>query len=171
MNNQHFVRFDKEITNIVKGCALILMMLLHCYAESNYEVAVDFRDFIFRGFNDSFKICVWMFAFMVGYGYAFSKTKDLKYSLQHIKRLIIPYWTILFVFALPFCLDMVRENDLKVFIYNLFGITDTNGNAAVYLKFGWFVYFYIFSMLVMRFVSRFIDKHPVRNSIIAIAAF
>lgn len=171
MNNQVFVRFNKEITSIVKGVALILMMLLHCYAKSNYDVTLDYQYFLFSGFNYSFKICVWMFAFMVGYGYAFSKTKDLKYSLQHIKKLLIPYWVILFVFSLPFCMDMVRENGLKIFIYNLFGITDTNGNAPVYLKFGWFVYFYIFTMLVLPYVSRFIDKRPVRNSIIAIAGF
>lgn len=165
------VRFDKEITRIVKGFALIFMMLLHCYNKTNYDVALDYSYFPFYGINYSFKICVAMFTFMVGYGYAFSRTKDLKYGLQHTKRLIIPYWTILFLFSLPFCLDAVLENGLKIFIYNLFGITDTRWDTVVYLKFGWFVYFYIYAMVVMPFVSRFIDKRPVLNTIIAIIAF
>ena len=165
------VRFDKEITRIVKGFALILMMILHFYGQANYDVELNYQYSPFNECLRSFKLCVAIFTFMVGYGYAFSKTKDFKYSLQHIKKLLIPYWLILFVFSLPFCMDIVLQNNAKVFIYNLFGITDTNGNSAVYLKFGWFVYFFIYTMIVMPLVSRFIDKHPLRNSIIAIVLF
>lgn len=171
MENQPLVRFDKEISRIVKGFALILMMILHFYGQSHYDVELDFQFYPFFEFLRSFKICVAIFTFMVGYGYAFSKTKNLHYGLQHIKKLLIPYWIILFVFSIPFCMDIVLQNNVKIFVYNLFGITDTNGNAAVYLKFGWFVYFYIYSMVVMPFVSRFIDKRPIINSIFAIIFF
>lgn len=171
MENQRMVRFDKEITRIVKGFALILMMLLHCYNKTNYDVALDYTYFPFYGINYSFKICVALFTFMVGYGYAFSKTKDLKYGLSHIKRLLIPYWTILFLFSLPFCMDIVVDSGLKTFLYNLFGISDTRWDRVVYLKFSWFVYFYIYTMFVLPFVSRLVDKRPVCNSIIAIVAF
>lgn len=147
------------------------MMLLHCYNKSNYDVALDYSYFPFYGFNYSFKICVAIFTFMVGYGYAFSSSKDLTYGLQHIKRLLIPYWSILFFLAMPLCIDLVLESGPKLFFYNLFGITDTTGRSPVYLRFSWFIYFYIYAMIVMPWVSRFIDKHPPRNSIIAMGLF
>ena len=96
------VRFDKGMTAIIKGFAIIFMMLLHCYGSDNYDVALDYSRSLFTGESDMFKICVGMFTFMVGYGYAFSRDKDFKYSWRHIKKLLITFWTILFVLTLPF---------------------------------------------------------------------
>ena len=96
MGTQQFVVFDKGMTSIVKGFAIIFMMLLHCYGHENYDVSLNYDHALVDTFRSSFKVCVGMFVFLVGYGYAFSKTKDLNYSLQHIKKLLIPFWTILF---------------------------------------------------------------------------
>lgn len=163
-----YVRFDKGMTAIVKAFAIIFMIILHSYVRGAYDKAISYDYFINSGIHGSFKICVGMFTFMVGYGYAFSKTKDWKYSIQHIKKLLTPYWTILFLFSFPVCLNYVLENDLITFIYSLFGITD--GMDAIYLNYSWFVYFFIFAMIVMPFISRFIDKRPVRNTIITVIA-
>ena len=162
LHEEHYVRFDKSITQIVKGFALIFMMLLHCYGRENYDAIIDFsQSLVVPFFHPEFKICVGMFVFMVGYGYSFSIKKDWKYSLQHIKKLLNPFWTILFVFTFPFCFDSV-VHDFKISIYNLFGI-DSSFNY-----YSWFVYFFIFAMVVMPFISRFIDKKPIRNTIIVI---
>ena len=75
--------FGKDKTAIVKGIAIVFMMMLHC------------------GVADVLKLCVGIFTFMVGYGYAFAKVKDWRYSYLHIKKLLIPFWTILFVFTFP----------------------------------------------------------------------
>lgn len=159
-----YVRFDKGITKIVKGFALIFMMILHCYAIDNYSIKPDFSHSLVSSlFRSDFKICVGMFVFMVGYGYSFSKNKDWKYSLQHIKKLLIPFWTILLIFTFPFCFNSVAS-DIKTAIYNLFGI-DSKFNY-----FSWFVYFFIYAMITMPYISRYIDKKAVKNTIIVIVA-
>ncbi len=157
-----YVRFDKGMTAIVKGFAIVFMMLLHCYGADNYDVQLNYDHSLLTGASDMFKICVGMFCFMVGYGYAFSKDKDMKYSWRHIKKLLITFWTILFVFTLPFCVKEVANTDASILFYNLFGI---NSRFNYY---SWFVYFFIFAMIVMPFVSRFIDRKPVRNTAIVV---
>ena len=160
-----YVRFDKGMTAIVKSFAILFMMLLHCYGRSDYDVSLNFEHSLFAGVNDMFKICVGMFTFMVGYGYAFSRDKDFKYSWRHVKKLLITFWTILFVFTLPCCWKEVAHTDASILFYNLFGI---NSHFNYY---SWFVYFFIFAMIVMPFVSRLIDRSPVRNAVIIVVVF
>lgn len=81
--NSITLTFGKDKTAIIKGIAIIFMIMLHC------------------GVADVLKLCVGIFTFMVGYGYAFAKNKDWRYSLNHIKKLLIPFWTILLVFTFP----------------------------------------------------------------------
>lgn len=155
-----FVCFDKNMTNIVKGFAIVFMILLHCYEDVDYNPLVC--DFSLAGFYRVFKICVGMFTFMVGYGYAFSKTRDINYSISHIKKLLVPFWIILFIFSFPFCLSQLKNEKLLIIVYNLVGIDST------YNYFSWFVYFFIYAMMVLPLLSRFIDKRLVLNTIIVV---
>ena len=95
MKQPEYVTFDKKMTGIIKGVAILFMMFIHCY-QDNYDVSLDFS-YSLTGYEKVFKLCVGMYVFMVGYGYAFSKTKDFRYGLQHIKKLLIPFWVILFL--------------------------------------------------------------------------
>lgn len=156
------ITFGKDITLIIKGVAIIYMMLLHCYGRGLYLADVDFSHAPLAHVNDVFKICVGIFVFMVGYGYNFSKNKDTQYSLQHIKKLLIPFWVILFVFTVPVCLKSLKYYGTTALLFNLVGI-DSRLNY-----YSWFVYFFIYAMIVMPFASRFIDRDPLRNSTIAI---
>ena len=135
--NDMYVRFDKNMSSIVKGCAILFMMILHCYGRE-YLVTLNYDYAPISHWNGVFKICIGIFSFMVGYGYAFSKDKDMKYSWRHIKKLLITFWTILFVFTLPFCVKEVANTDASILFYNLFGI---NSRFNYY---SWFVYFFIF---------------------------
>lgn len=150
MKQPAYVTFDKQMTGIIKGVAILFMLLLHCY-QDNYDVSLDFS-YSLTGYSGFFKLCVGMYVFMVGYGYAFSKTKDLRYGFQHIKKLLKSFWVILFVFTLPFCFREVLNDDFKTLFYNLFGID------SHYNWYSWFVYFFIYAMLVMPFISRFSIK-------------
>ena len=78
-----------------------------------------------------FKLCVGIFTFMVGYGYAYSKNKDLKYSFLHIKRLLIPFWTILLM-ALPIIISKGDFN-LKTFLLNLIGVNSVYNYFALFI--------------------------------------
>ena len=149
------MRFDKEMTAIVKGVALIFMMFLHCYAKPHYDVALDYSNVPNPNLFGVFKVCIGIFAFMVGFGYSFSKNRNWNYAFTHIKKLLIPFWVILLVFTFPFCWDDVITCGWKKIVYNLFGI-DSRFNY-----YSWFVYFYIYAVMVMQFLSRVIDRSPV----------
>lgn len=94
--------FGKDKTAIIKGIAIIFMIMLHC------------------GVADVLKLCVGIFTFMVGY--AFAKVNDWRYSLQHIKKLLIPFWTILFVFTFPVMYAQGNLGEAKMILLNMFGI-------------------------------------------------
>lgn len=156
-----YVRFDKDMTNIVKGFAIIFMVKLHCYDCSKYDVPLNFdHAFIFA--HSGFNICVGLFAFLIGFGYAFSRTKDLFYGWQHIKKLMIPYLVIFFFFILPTCYQEFFSSGWKMMLYTLFGLD------VSFFYYNWFIYVFIYAMLVMPFFSRFIDKKPLQNALIAI---
>ncbi|MBQ9821743.1 MAG: acyltransferase [Muribaculaceae bacterium] len=154
------VRFDKEMTGIIKGFGILFMMFLHCF-DNTYDTPLDFT-YSLSSVHSVFKICVGMFVFMVGYGYSFSKTKDYHYGVQHIKKLLVPFWTILFLFTFPFCFTEVINDDYKRLFFNLFGID------SYYNWYSWFVYFFIFAMLLMPFIARYIDKKPVINTAVVV---
>lgn len=160
MVSKTYVRFDKEMTGIIKGFAILFMMFLHCF-DNTYDTPLDFTNSLNR-VHSVFKICVGMFVFMVGYGYSFSKTKDFHYGVQHIKKLIVPFWTILFLFTLPFCFNEVINDDIKRLLFNLIGID------SYYNWYSWFVYFFIYAMLLMPFITRYIDKKPVINTAVVV---
>lgn len=137
MDNTITLSFGKDKTAIIKGIAIIFMIMLHC------------------GVADVLKLCVGIFTFMVGYGYAFAKKKGWRYSLQHIKKLLIPFWTILFVFTFPVMYIQGNLGGAKMILLNMFGIN------SEYNWYSWFVAFYIYCMIIMPFISKVIDKKPI----------
>lgn len=157
------IRFDKDMTNIVKGFAILFMLILHCYDDYKYEVPLNY-DHAFWFAHDGFNICVGIFAFMIGFGYAFSRTKDLKYGWQHIKKLYIPYILIFLLFILPTCYKEYFASGWKMMLYTLLGFD------VRYFFYNWFIYVFIYAMVVMPLFSRLIDKNPLRNSLIAVVA-
>ena len=102
--NTMTLAFGKDKTAIVKGFAILFMIILHCGSSQGwYDVTIPAFN-TYQGLQKvfgTFKICVGIFTFMVGYGYAFSKNKDFKYSISHIWKMLLPFWIVLFVFTLP----------------------------------------------------------------------
>lgn len=151
------ISFGKDKTAIIKGIAIVFMIIHHCGIPGYYDVSLPFsnREFIVDSLK-TFKLCVGIFTFMVGYGYAFSKKKDFHYSWVHIKKLLIPFWTILFVFTFPVALYFDDMGEPFAVLLNLFGINS-------HLNwFSWFVAFFTYAMIVMPFLSRIINKKPIK---------
>lgn len=160
-----YVRFDRDMSSIVKGFAIIFMLILHGYSQYKYDVPLSF-EYANIPAHAGFNICVGMYAFMIGFGYAFSKTKDLKYGWNHIKKLMIPYLTIFVVFILPTCYHEFFSSGWKMMIYTILGLD------VKFYYYNWFIYVFIYAMLVMPVFARFIDKKPLRNTaILVIAAY
>lgn len=149
--------FGKDKTAIIKGIAIVFMITHHCGIPGFYDVRLPFfnHELIVDSFK-TFRLCVGIFTFMVGYGYAFSKTKDLHYSWVHIKRLLLPFWTILIVFTFPIALYFNEMGDAFSVFLNLLGINSRLN------WFSWFVTFFIYAMIVMPILSRIINKKPIK---------
>ncbi len=153
------IAFGKDKTAIIKGFAIVFMILLHVFGGAGWyenEIPMNHNEGLIR-FMHSFQICVGIFVFMIGYGYAFSKKKDFSYSAKHVKQLLTAFWTVLFIFAVPASLETLNFGKLggaKLLYLNMFGIDET------LLWVSWFVYLYIWSMIVMPFLGRLLDKHP-----------
>lgn len=155
--------FGKDKTAIIKGWAILFMIILHCASPGNWDMPLrEFCNTVLVHFMGTFKLCVGIFTFMVGYGYAFSKTKDLKYSLVHVRKLLIPFWVILFIFTLPVCYSQIGG---KILLLNMVGVNSQLN------WFSWFVAFYIYAMIVMPFVGRLIDRKPILWSAVCIGIF
>ncbi len=161
---KRYIRFDKDMTSIVKGFAILFMLMLHSFSPKKYEVPLNY-DHAFLFAHDGFNICVGIFAFLIGFGYAFAKSKDLRYGWQHIKKLMIPYLAIFVVFILPTVYREFFSSDWKLMVYTLTGLDVT------FYYYNWFIYVFIYAMLVMPLLSRFIDRKPLLNTIILVIAF
>lgn len=112
------------------------MILLHVFGGTGWfenDIPMNHNEGLIR-FMHSFQICVGIFAFMMGYGYAFSKTKDWKYSIKHIKSLLTSYWVVLFLFALP---AAYHAGGGKLLLLNSIGVDETLCWVS------WFVFLYI----------------------------
>lgn len=157
------LEFGKDKTAVIKGIAIVFMIVLHCAIPSYWDIPLkEFSNEKLTHFKGTFKLCVGIFTFMVGYGYAFSKAKDFKYSLIHIWKLLLSFWIILIVFTLPFCFDQVGIEEIFL---NLFGIESSLN------WFSWFVTFYIYAMIIMPFYGRLIDRNPLLWSVVGIVLF
>ena len=103
MNSIH-LQFTRDHTQVIKGVAILFMMILHVGGRgATYDVPMrTMAEFPLLGFlHPAFKLCVGIFTFMIGYGYAFAKVKDWRYSIKHIWALLKVFWLILLVITVP----------------------------------------------------------------------
>lgn len=153
------ITFGKDKTAIIKGVAIIFMILLHVFGGAGWyedDIPMNHNVGLIR-FMHSFQICVGIFVFMIGYGYAFSKKKDFAYSAKHVKQLLSVFWTVLFLFAVPASLEPLYSSEMggaRLLFMNMFGIDET------LMWVSWFVFLYIWAMIVMPFCGRLLDKRP-----------
>ncbi len=148
--------FDKNQTAIIKGFAIIFMIILHVFGGSGWyekDMPCLHNDSLMK-FMTIFKICVNIYVFLVGYGYAFAKQKDFGYSFRHIKKLLACFWLILFCFGFPAGYKMVTRGGEDI-VANMFGIS----SSLCWVN--WFVYFYIWAMIILPFNSRIVDRKPI----------
>ncbi len=157
---------SRDDTLSLKGFAILLMIMHHVLIGSFYDSPdpILSNEGIVR-LSIVGKLCVGIYTFIIGYGYAFAVERNWSYSLRHIIRLLVRYWFLCIVFIFIGILNGFQP-DWYVVLLNLFGLK-CNYNLA-----SWFVYFYIFSMLTLPIISRLLDKFPVTSliSIIVVSA-
>ena len=93
--------FTKNDTNKVKGMAIILMLIHHCFMNSGrykgqqviFSLLPEWR---VNEFALSMKICVAMFVFLSAYGIAYSLKRlneKYEYSRKELEISLIKRWT------------------------------------------------------------------------------
>lgn len=138
LNNARPVDFGPDKSQIIRGVAIIFMITLH---------------------NDTlpeFKICVPLFTFLVGYGYAFARERNLRHGLSRIWNLLSHFWLILLGLFLPVAIWKGGYTPtIGNVLENMFGL-ESNLNW-----YSWYIYFYIFAMFAMIPASRLIDRFRI----------
>lgn len=157
------LKFTRDYTQIIKGIAIIFMMILHVGGSgAAYDVPICTMDAypVLNFIHPSFKLCVGIFTFMIGYGYAFAKVKDWHYSVKHIWSLLKVFWLILLIITVPSIIaigggNSIAERGVEDFIQNLFGVSESLN------WYSWFVSLYIFCMVVLPLLHRWLDEKPL----------
>lgn len=156
------ISFDKEKTQLLKGIALIMMIIHHSSTPIYWAEEESSLFQLLEHLVLSTKMCVYIFAFLVGYGFYCSKNKTIQYSCKRIFLVLIPFWTMLACMFIPAAyfsnnLDTAlkyNENDWVIeLIYNMFGLSESLN------WYSWFVGFYCISILMMPFLYKSMEKY------------
>ncbi len=167
---------SKEDTKILKGIAIILMLIHHLWTFSDRlpgtlncisGIVVDESLSILGDFG---KICVAMFAFLGGYG------KYCKYGnrpvniVREIYGIYKRYWRVFLIFIpigflffsnqTPYCLceqinDRFTAFSMKELMLNFFGLEST------YNWEWWFLFTYIICVMLFPFMKRMVEQQSI----------
>lgn len=156
---------SRKTATQIKGIAIVIMVIHHCFGFPKWYVnGIDYTYISILGegldywITSSTKICVSLYAFLTGYSYFYNKNKTLKYSIKKIFNLLLNYWFILFIIFMPLAIIIgLYKPTINTIILNMFAL---KGNLVC---FAWYVYFYIFLMLILPFISKKIDNRSLFN--------
>ena len=93
-------------TNILKGVAIILLILHHCwYTGKGYDDIILYGHPLFQNIGKFSKLCVALFVFLSGYGLTAKALKDggmgniRKFYRHRYMKLMLNYWVIYLIFV------------------------------------------------------------------------
>lgn len=149
---------DRELTNIIKGVALIFMFIHHLFTYPSWYVDGISYPYL-QGFANylcmPFKLCVPLFAFLTGYFYFFTKNKSISYSLKKCTDLWLNYF-ITFVFLLIPAI-LFNKYDFSIVKF----LCESVGLYRPTMVFCWYVLFYFITMLLLPIYSRLSERNSV----------
>lgn len=138
MSEKIAIDFGPDKSQILRGIAIIFMIALH-----NHTTGL-------------FKICVPIFTFLVGYGYAFAKEKNLRHAVKRSWHLLSHFWLILLGICLPVG---ILAGGFKPTLGNV--IPEMFGLESELNWYSWYVHFYIWAMIAMIPSSIIIKKFGI----------
>lgn len=147
----------KEESNMIKGIAIILMMIHHFWS-SMQPIPLKFDLMGLQIYNIELivgaicKICVSLFAFLTGWVlYLNPKYMSYSYSFKKAKSFIINYWIAELVFIIVGFIFCLKLPTFSILLANLFGFEtgayEIMGYNYVNVTFAWYVRFYLFLLL------------------------
>lgn len=152
----------KENVNMVKGLAIILMVIHHTFAFPERISDIDWTSSLFNievHIAEFGRICVFIYLFLSGYGlfYYAENNNGVTYKdiIKRAIKLLKRYWLIMILFIpLGFLLKVYTLN-IKEFIMNFLTVSYSyNGEW-------WFVNTYILLIFIFPIIYKYINKIPV----------
>lgn len=159
--------FDKEMTNIVKGLALIMMFIHHFFMFPEWweeDISYPIIEKISLYLQRPTKLCVSIFCFLTGYFYYFTKEKTYQYSFKKISDLLISYWVIYIPFAIIAATITEYKYTPIMFLQELFALKRPT------MKFCWYVNFYCLFMLILPLVVKTL-KYNIHINLLIVLIF
>ena len=157
--------FTREHTEMIKGVAILLMLVHHLfffpewYVEGVSYIGIPLRvntvEYVIGSFGH---ICVSIFAFITGYGMYFSYRSGgiLKKSLSKGVSFLVCYWLVMFAVAIPVNLLLGKTDiTLGLIAKNLFAYE----NSLV--SFAWYVRFYLEMLITLPLFYFLLSKRAV----------
>ena len=147
--------FSKDLTNSIKGIAIISMLLHHFFSFPEWWLN-PYQFPIIASIADSIRaplaICVPVFAFLTGYTYCFQQRKNYRYSLHKIFNLLICYWVVFVILAIASVITVHWQYSFLDVLKELLAIYRPT------MVFCWYVNFYIILMLILPLISKFFGR-------------
>ena len=141
MNNKEiaFSSFDAQCTTLIKGIAIILMVVHHLWGFCDIE---DFSGYwrdiapMIIALGKAGKICVAIFAFISGYGIYCSYSKNSKYSslLMKVKKTFLLFWQMVIPFLIMLFILQIIPFDIISFAKNMLCISCSYNGTWWYLN-------------------------------------
>ena len=157
--------FDKEMTNVVKGIALIIMFIHHFFTFPYWwvsSVSYPYFEKLWPYLQPPTRLCVPIFCFLTGYFYYFTREKTFRYSFKKISDLLVSYWFIYIPLALFASIVMDYKYTPMLFLQELFAFNTPT------MIFCWYVNFYCLFMLIMPLIVKVITNSIHVNLFITI---
>lgn len=142
------IQITKDKTTILKGFAILFMIAHHVLIKEFYiNPGSILSSMPALRLQIGMKTCVGIFTFIIGYGFFFSKSYNIKYVVSHVFRLIWRYWIVLLLTVLLAKMFGGGYFDALVIILNIFGLKHQ------YNLGNWYIYFYIYALLVLPLIA------------------
>lgn len=154
--------FSRNMSHMVKGVAILMMIAHHCFAFPDYWLDTFNVSPFLAGLCNQFKICVPVFAFITGYGFYVGKRTTCKRTIWRILDFLGQYWLQLFLIFLPIA-SVHFSFSAKRILYNMLALYD---NVIV---FAWYVFFHCFVILTFPLVKKVLKKGPIWDLAVVLA--
>lgn len=142
------MQFGNDKSRIIRGLAIVLMVTGHTLPRKIIPFAAP------------------LFSFLVGYGYAYAKEKNLRHAGKRIWHLLSNFWFILFCICVPIAIFYTHYKFTGTqLLLNMFGLWPG------FNYYCWYVNFYILAMIAMPGLSRLIDRYNLKALIPIIILF
>ena len=179
--------FSKTDTKIIKGLAIILMLMHHMWAFPDRLYGGELKHlFTIHGESSISvlgwfgKICVSLFFFLGGYGiYKLSEKKNFN-ILNNIKKLFINYWKVFLIFIpigfIFFKNQVIYTED--AYISTVFSNINLRDIINNFLSFSstlnrewWFLHSYFIAIITFPFVVKLFEKKSVECNLFIVFVF